>query len=278
MGMASENGDRKKLGLIAGMGLLPSIIAADARSKGFMIFTAALKGLADGTEREYSDSSEVINAGRLGSFFGFFKKHGVKEVLFAGKVPKLSLYDGTVVPDLRALGVLAKLPDRGDDTIMDTVVAEFGKEGISFLDMRDFCGDLLTPVGKLTAKGPSRDEKRDIEFGFRMAKAIGALDIGQTVVVKDLTVMSVEAIEGTDEAIRRGGGLAGRGAVVVKVSRPGQDMRYDVPVVGPETLDAMAAVGARVLAVEAGKSIVIERESFIRKASYAGITVVGVGG
>jgi DUF1009 family protein len=278
MGEPAGSGDKKKIGIIAGKGQLPAIIAADARSKGFHIYTAALKGLTEGTEREYSEESEVLNAGKLGSFFKFFKGHGVTEVLFAGKVPKTSLYDGTVIPDLRAVGVLTKLADRGDDTIMNTIVSEFKKEGIDFLDMRNFCSDLLTPEGALTKKGPSRKEKGDMEFGFRMAKEIGSLDIGQTVVVKDLAVMSVEAIEGTDEAIRRGGELSGGGAVVVKVSRPGQDMRFDVPVVGLDTLKVMEEVGARVLAVEAGKSILLGRGEFIERAEGAGITVAGVAG
>jgi len=171
---------------------------------------------------------------------------------------------------------LAGLRSRQDDTIINTVAQEFHNDGITLLDMRDFCRGMLIPEGVLTRKGPSRVEIKDIEFGFRMAKGIGDLDIGQTVVVKAQAVMAVEAIEGTDEAIRRGGTLAGGGAVVVKVARPKQDMRFDVPVIGMKTLESMHAVGARVLAAEAGQSILMDRENFLALAKEYGITVVGV--
>lgn len=269
---------QKSIGLIAGQGMLPRIIARDAQARGYRVVVAALEGLSDGTVVEYSNQSSTFNAGKVGSVLNYFRELGVSEAVFAGKIPKAMLYNGTVRPDFRAMGLLMKLVDQRDDTLIDTVVAEFEKEGINFLDMKDFCSDLLTPLGKLTRKGPSRAEKRDIEFGFKMAKEIGSLDIGQTVVVKDRAVMAVEAIEGTDEAIMRGGTLAGEGAVVVKVSRPGQDMRFDVPVVGPDTLSAMVRSNVRVLALEAGKSIFLEREAFVSGAEEAGITIVGVEG
>ncbi len=266
------------IGLIAGQGMLPRIIATDARARGYRVVVAALKGLSDGTEGEYSDLTQSFNAGKIGAVLSYFRDNGVSEAVFAGKIPKALLYNGTIRPDFRALGLLMKLVDQRDDTLIDSIVLEFEKEGISFLHMKDFCADLLTPLGKLTKKGPSRSEKRDMEFGFKMAKEIGSLGIGQTVVVKDRDVMAVEAIEGTDEAIKRGGLLADGGAVVVKVSRPGQDMRFDVPVVGPDTLEVMISSRVRVLALEAGKSIFLERESFISGAEEAGITVIGVEG
>ncbi|MCK4910362.1 MAG: UDP-2,3-diacylglucosamine diphosphatase LpxI [Thermodesulfovibrionales bacterium] len=278
MGEPAGQESSRSIGLIAGQGMLPRIIATDARARGYRVVVAALKGLSDGTEGEYSDHTRSFNAGKIGAVMSYFRDNGVSEAVFAGKIPKALLYDGTIRPDFRALGLLLKLVDQRDDTLIAKIVAEFAKEGISFLHMKDFCSDLLTPPGKLTKKGPSRAEKRDIEFGFKMAKEIGSLGIGQTVVVKDRDVMAVEAIEGTDEAIRRGGLLAGGGAVVVKVSRPGQDMRFDVPVVGPDTLGVMVQSKVRVLALEAGKSIFLERESFISGAEEAGITVIGVEG
>ncbi len=257
---------------------MPRIIATDAQAKGYRVVIAALEGLSDGTEGEYSDQARSFNAGKISAVMSYFRDNGVSEAVFAGKIPKAILYNGKLRPDFRALGLLMKLVDQRDDTLIDSVVTEFDKEGISFLYMKDFCSDLLTPLGKLTRKGPSRAEKRDIEFGFKMAKEIGALGIGQTVVVKDRDIMAVEAIEGTDEAILRGGLLAGEGAVVVKVSRPGQDMRFDVPVVGPDTLSVMVRSKVRVLALEAAHSIFLDREAFISGAEEAGITVVGVKG
>ncbi len=268
----------KSIGLIAGQGMLPRIIAEDARKNGYRVVAVALSGLADGSEKDYAHVLKRINAGKVNSVLGFLRDNGVTEAVFAGKVPKSMLYDGTVIPDFRALGLLKKIVDQRDDTIIDTIVSEFEREGIKFLDMKEFCSDLLTPEGKLTKRGPSRSESRDIEFGFKMAKEVGRLDIGQTVVVKDRAVMAVEAIEGTDEAIKRGGALAKEGAVVVKVSRPGQDMRFDVPVVGPDTLEALVQAKVRVLALEAHKSIFLERDAFISGAEEAGISIIGMAG
>lgn len=266
------------LGLIAGSGVLPSLVSWNAREKGYRVVTAAIESLADPSISEQADLAGWFNAGKLGSIIRFFRENGVEEAVMAGKIPKGILYTGKVRPDLKAVGMLMKLRDRKDDSIILAVEREFKKEGIRFLDMKDFLSGFLTPEGRLTRKGPDRRERKDIEFGFSLAKEIGALDIGQTVVVKERAVMAVEAIEGTDEAIRRGGRLAGGGAVVVKVSRPGQDMRFDVPVVGLDTLDAMLEAGAGTLALEAGKSLFVDRGEFIRRADGAGISVVGVRG
>jgi DUF1009 family protein len=266
------------LGLLAGSGSLPEIIARNAKAQGYQVVAVALESLTDPSVQEYADALEWFNPGKLGSMINFLKQSGVRKAVTGGKLSKELFFGGRIKPDLRAIGVFMKLRDQRDDTIIRAIEEEFEKDGISFLDMKDFCSELLTPEGTLTARGPDTHEKGDIEFGFRMAKEIGSLDIGQTVVVKDRAVMAVEAIEGTDEAIRRGGTLAGRGAVVVKVSRPGQDMRTDIPVVGFQTLSVMEEVGARVLALEAGKSMVLDREEFRRKADAAGIAVVGVAG
>lgn len=268
----------KTVGLIIGTGEMPRAIAGDVRSRGYRIVAAALESLADPALEDHVDVMEWFNAGKVGAVIKYFKKHRIKEALMAGKVPKTLLYRGGIKPDLRAMKMFLTVRDKNDDSIIGAISREFEGEGIRFLDMRDFCSGLLTPEGALTRKGPSRDEWKDIEFGFRMAKDIGRLGIGQTVVVKDLAVMAVEAVEGTDEAIRRGGGLADFGATVVKVSRPGQDMRFDLPVVGLETLEAMIEGGISVLAVEAGKSIFLDRDEFVRRAEEARISVVGFSG
>jgi DUF1009 family protein len=264
------------LGLIAGSGVLPSLVARDARGKGYRVVAAAIESLTDPSISEHAGLAAWFNAGKVGSIIRFFRENGVEEAVMAGKIPKGLLYTGKVRPDLKAIGMLMRLRDRKDDSIILAVEREFKKEGIRFLDMKDFLSGFLTPAGRLTRKRPDKRELKDIEFGFSMAKEIGALDIGQTVVVKERAVMAVEAIEGTDEAIRRGGRLAGGGAVVVKVSRPAQDMRFDVPVVGLDTLDAMIEAGVGALALEAGKSLFVDREEFIKRADRAGISVMGV--
>src|SRR4030042_1567078 len=198
--------------------------------------------------------------------------------LIAGKVSKTLLYKSKITPDLRAVKLLFSLKDKKDDSIMLAITKELEDEGIHLLDITRFSKGILTPDGVLTKNKPTEDEWKDIAFGWKIAKEIGRLDIGQTVVVKNQAVMAVEAIEGNDEAIIRGGRVAGKGAVVVKVSKPNQDMRFDVPVVGVNTLRAMIEVHARVLSVEAKKSIIINRDKILEESQKAGIAIVGYGG
>lgn len=217
-----------------------------------------------------------MHIGKLGEVIKTLKKQGVTEAVMAGKISKTLLYRKKVRPDLRAAKLLFMLKDRGDDSIINAVAREFEKDGIKLIGISELCSALLTPDGQLTKGPPTDAEWKDIKFGFRLAKEIGRLDIGQTVVVKDLAVMAVEAIEGTDEAIKRGGGLAGGGATVIKVIRPSQDIRFDVPVVGMNTLHAMVKAHIRVLALEAHKSLFLDRGGFISRAEKAGISVIGV--
>lgn len=265
----------KTLGLISGMGELPKAIAIEARAKGYRVVAIALEPLADSSLSRYVDEIEWINVGKLGEIMDFLKKFGVKEAVMAGKVPKSLLYKSRITPDWRAVKLLFSLKDRSDDSILLAIANELEKDGITLLDTTAFSFDLLTPEGVLTEDGPTDDEWKDIAFGWRIAKEVGRLDIGQTVVVKNQAVMAIEAIEGTDEAILRGGRLAGESAVVVKVSKPAQDMRFDVPVVGLKTLKSMLEVSARVIAVEADKSILLDRDRMIKEAEGAGISIVG---
>jgi UDP-2,3-diacylglucosamine hydrolase len=265
----------KKLGLIAGSGELPMAIATEARARGYTIIAVGLDPLAEKALETAADEVKWVNVGKLGTIIDTLTKAGIKEAVMAGKVPKSLLYRSKITPDLRAVKVLFSLKDRSDDSIMLAITRELEKDGIKLLSTTDFSSRLLTPEGVLTRLSPSKEEWRDITFGWKIAKQIGRLDIGQTVVVKDKAVMAVEAIEGTDEAIRRGGKLAGDGAVVVKVSKPQQDMRFDVPVTGLDTLRAMTSVRARVLAVEAEHSILLDREKMVAEADGAGISVVG---
>lgn len=264
------------IGIISGIGDLPAIIARDARERGYRVITVALEGLASPELNNFSDEIRWINAGKLGEIISTLRNFDVKGAIMAGKVPKALLYKSGITPDLRAVKLLFSLKDRSDDSILNAITKELETEGINILDTTSFSPHLLTPEGVLTRGKPSKDEWKDVEFGWKIAKGVGSLDIGQAVVVKGKAVMAVEAIEGTDEAILRGGKLAGEGAVVVKVSKPQQDMRLDVPVIGSNTLKAMIEVKARVLAVEAHKSIIIDRERLIKEADDAGMSIVGV--
>ncbi len=275
---SGESAAPKTLGLIAGMGDLPAAVASGARKMGYRVVAIALQPPADESLRPVADDFHKINIGRFGGLISLLKKQSITEAVMAGKVPKRLLYANKagLVPDLKAVKLLFSLKNRSDDTIMKAVVAELEKNGIRFHKTTAFIKDLLAPEGVMTRLKPSRGEMRDIEFGWDIAKKIGRLDIGQTVVIRDQAVMAVEAMEGTDEAVRRGGALAGKDAVVVKVSKPRQDMRFDVPVVGSGTLASMKASGARVLAVEAGKCIIIDKENFIKEADGAGLVVTGI--
>lgn len=265
----------KKLGIIAGTGDLPKIIALEARSQGYVVSAIALDPLADRALGSFVDEIEWVNIGKFGNIIRTLKKLRIKEAVMAGKVSKSLLYEGEIIPDLRAIRFISSLKDKSDDSILRTVADEIEKEGIKLLNILSFSLDLLTPEGVLTKKPPTKHEWQDISFGWRIAKEIGRLDIGQTVVVKNQAVMAVEAIEGTDEAIRRGGKLAGKGAVIVKVSKPDQDMRFDVPVIGLDTLKAMIEVDASVLAAEVGKSIILNKDRLIEECNNTGIVLVG---
>jgi len=264
------------LGIVAGKGEMPVLMAGVAKSKGLRVITAALEGMADHDPAGYSDDHRFINIGKIGGIIKYLKSQDASSVLFAGKVLKIRIYEGKVRPDLKAIGILMKMRDNRDDSFMDPIFAAFEHEGIRVADTREFCGPMLVSEGLVAGDRPGKKEMKDVEFGFRMAKGVGALDIGQTVVVKDGNVMAVEAIEGTDEAILRGGRLSGPGSVVVKVIRPGQDPRYDLPAAGVETILAMAECGARVLALEAGAAILINREEVLTAARSAGVSILGV--
>lgn len=268
----------KRLGLIAGMGELPIAIASEAKKMGYRVAAIALQPPADESLKAFADDFHKINIGRLGGLIALLKKLSITDVIMAGKVSKELLYKNkkSLIPDMRAAKLLFSLKDRSDDTIMLAVVKELEKDGIKLHKTTTFVKNLIAHEGTLTDKKPSKGEWADIEFGWKIAKKIGKLDIGQTVVVKDKAVMAIEAIEGTDETIIRGGNLAEHGAVVVKVSKPQQDMRFDVPVVGIITLESMKKSKAKVLAIEAGKCIIIDRKKFAKEADRAGIVIVGM--
>lgn len=257
------------------MGELPRAVALNARSKGYKVFAVALEPLADESLSLYVDEIKKINVGKLGEIIETLKEHDIKEVIMAGKVPKSLLYKNSVIPDFRAMKLLFFLKNRSDDSIMLAITSEFEKDGIRLLDITDFSSNMMATEGVMTKNKPTKEEWKDIYFGWPLAKEIGRLDIGQTVVIKNQAVMAVEAIEGTDEAIKRGGKLAAGGAVIIKVSKPQQDMRFDVPTVGLSTLRSLIEVNARILALEAEKCICLDKDDLIKEADKARVSILG---
>ncbi len=266
----------KKIGLMAGWGDLPRAICIEARKMGNSIFVVGLEPLADESLREHADEIEFISVGKLGKVIKSFKKAGVKDVVLAGKVPKSLMYKSKIVPDLRAARFIMSLKDRKDDTILLALSDELGKDGLSLLETTAFTEGIMADEGVMTSVKPKKHHMKDIEFGLPIAKGIGGMDIGQSIVVKNKAVMAVEAIEGTDEAIIRGGELAGGDAVAIKVAKPGQDLRFDVPGIGKRTISSMSSAGVSVLAVEAGACIIIDKEDVLGKADELGISIVGI--
>lgn len=270
----NQKNSEKKIGLIAGSGQLPLFAAKRACEQGFRVCSCLIEGEADRGIENLSCAACWVKLGELGKVIQFFRSENVSEVLLIGKVHKVSLFSGRVRPDFEMVKALATLRDWKDDSLLGAVVSSLDKNGIRVLDSTLFFREDLLLPGVITRSKPGKEESQDIEFGWSIAKAMGGLDIGQTIVVKSKAVLAVEAIEGTDEAIRRGGKLGGSGTVVIKVSKPRQDMRFDVPVVGPTTLRVMQEVNARVLAVEAGTTILCDRREVLTLADQAGISII----
>jgi len=262
-----------QIGLIAGEGQFPFIVAQAAREQGLQVVAVAIKEETSPELSQEVDRIYWVHIGELGKLIKAFRGEGVTQAVMAGKVQKKHLFS-QIKPDLRATLLYLRLKEKNDDAILRCFGEEMKREGIELLPTTTLVSDLLAPKGVLTSRSPSRWEQKDIEFGRRMAEFIAGLDIGQTVVVKDQAVLAVEAIEGTNLAIRRGAEWGGEGSVVVKVARPEQDMRFDVPVVGKSTLEVMREVKASVLALEAGKVIIVEKEEMLGLAEEAKISVV----
>lgn len=266
----------KKIGLLAGVGRLPVEFARAASGMGFAVIAV---GVVPGVEPDLAQTAAKfyrIGAGELGQVLAVLKEEGVAEVTMLGKVTKELLFSGAIRPDARMAGLLAGLKDFSDDTIMLAIVRELAGEGIGALDQTAFIRALMPAPGVLTRREPTEAERADMEFGLAMAREIGALDIGQTVVVKDRAVMAVEAIEGTDACIARGCLLGRGGVTVAKAAKPKQDMRFDVPGVGPDTLQAMIDGKAAALVIEAGRTLLVEREKTLALADEHNITIVAM--
>jgi len=265
-----------KLGLLAGIGRLPVEFARAARGMGFTVVAIALVPEVDPELAQVTDKLYHISVGQLGAILDTLQKEGVSEVTMLGKVTKELMFTGTVEMDEKMRQLLATLTDYSDDTLMLAFVRVLAEAGIGVLDQTKFIKPLLPAPGLYTKRAPTPAEQADMEFGLKMAKAIGGLDIGQTVVVKDRAVMAVEAIEGTDACILRGGALGRGGVTVAKAAKPKQDVRFDMPAVGLDTLQTMVAAGATALVMEAGKTLLVDRDKVIEFADKHNITIVAM--
>ena len=261
--------------MIAGKGRFPFLVAQEAKQEGYRVVCCGIAKESDPTIEDVTDVYQEIKLGQLKRLRDFFKREGVSEAIMAGKIEKVRLFQGEVRPDLEMAKVLLKVRDFRDDSLLGGVARYLSSHGIELQDSTRFLKNSLPGPGVLGRRTPSPEVQADIDFGWKVAKALAALDIGQTVVVKQRAVLALEAIEGTDETIRRGGLLGRGGTTVVKVAKPNQDMRFDVPAVGLGTLEELIRAKAKALAFEAGKTLFIELETFIRKADQAGITLVG---
>ncbi len=261
-----------KLGLIAGEGKFPKLVARNAKESGRKVVAVALQGITTPDLSKYVDKLYWIYIGQLGKLIKIFAKEGITEAVMAGKTPKTLMFS-KIKPDLRAAAFFFRLKNRKDDSILKGVAEELAREGIMLQDSTTYISSMMPKEGLLTKRSPTKNELKDIQFGWEMAREMGRLDIGQCVVVKDLAVLAIEAIEGTDEAIKRGGKLGGEGSVAVKISKPNQDMRFDVPAVGIQTVKSLIEAKSSVLAVEAEKTIMFDQEEMVKLADETGISI-----
>ena len=268
-----------KLGLIAGNGRFPFLVLEAAHAQGHQVTVIATK------EEAFKDLDEAatkagaaihwISIGELGACIQLLTAAGVTHAVMAGQVKHSKIFAGGIRPDATFIGALARLAFRNTDGLIGAVAGVLRDHGIELIDSTSLLRPMLASPGVMTDRAPTKEEHEDLEFGYRMADAIAGLDIGQTIAVKHQAVVAVEAMEGTDEVIGRAGYLAGPGVRIIKVAKPNQDMRFDVPVIGLATMQAMRVAGAQALSIDAGKTLVLDGEEVFKSANEAGITIVG---
>ena len=262
------------LGIIAGNGVYPRLLADAARKAGVKkIVAAAFTGETDPALEQHVDLLEWMRVGQLNRLLTFFRAHDIHHAIMAGQIAPKNLFD--LRPDWKALMLLGTLKERNAESIFVAIGDELAKIDVELLPATTFLEESLAASGLIAGPKLSRNEEDDVDLGWRIAKEIARLDIGQTVLVRNGTVVAVEALEGTNDAIRRGGELASSGAVMVKVAKPSQDMRFDVPVIGLETIRIAAEARLRVIAVEAGKTLLLERDAIVDLANRSKISIVG---
>jgi DUF1009 family protein len=263
-----------KYGLIAGNGQFPFLVIDGARRQGAELSVVAINEETDPRiDREASDV-RWVGIGQLGRMISFFKDRGVERVMMAGQVKHVQIFSGAM-PDMRMVKMLWNLPRRNTDALIGGIAAELAKDGIELIDSTFFVGDHLAADGVMTKRRPSDLEIENIEYGLQIAREIARLDLGQTIVVRGKACVAVEAMEGTDAAIKRAGELANGKLTVVKVAKPHQDMRFDVPVVGISTIETMIAAGATCLSISAGKTLIFDRQVMLALADRHNICVIG---
>jgi DUF1009 family protein/predicted dehydrogenase len=268
-----SEGRIREVGLIAGSGQFPLLFAHAARQASVRVIAVGFDGETDPTLSKYVDEFHMLKLGQLNRLVKTFRNAGISHAAMAGAINKTRMYL-KIRPDWRAVRFISRVRNRKDDSLLRALADELESEGILIQPSTIFLPELLAPEGILTRRKPNHREKADIGFGWTLAKAIGRLDIGQCVVVKNRAVLAVEGIDGTDATIMRGGRLCREGAVIVKVSKPMQDMRFDVPAAGADTIEVMKRVNARVLVLEAGKTLLFDRERTIDAADSAGISII----
>ncbi|MBM4132448.1 MAG: LpxI family protein [Nitrospira sp.] len=269
------NGDC--IGLIAGNGRFPVIFAENVTRLGYKVSAVAHIGETAPELEQHVERIHWIKVGQFNKLIEALKEDGVRQAVMLGGISKTHVFT-TVRPDLRALAIFSRLKHWKDDDILREFAAELEREGIHIRESTFGLTGVLMEEGVQTSRQPSEKEWEDIRYGWDVAREIGLLDIGQCVVVKDRVVVAVEAVEGTDETIRRGGALAKEGAVVVKRCKPQQDLRFDLPAAGPKTIAAMQSVKASALVLEVGRSVLLDRVEMLAQAERAGIAVVGLAG
>jgi DUF1009 family protein len=261
------------LGIIAGNGVYPRLLADGARkARVDKIVAAAFTDETDPALEQHVELIEWMRVGQLGRLLKFFRSQGIRHAIMAGQIAPKNLFD--LRPDLKALMLLGKLKERNAESIFAAIADELAKIDIDLLPATTFLEDSLARSGLIAGPKLSPRQEHDVDLGWDVAKEIARLDIGQTILIKNGTIVAVEALEGTNEAIKRGGTLAREGAVMVKVSKPNQDMRFDVPVIGVETVRIAAESGVRVIAVEAGKTLLLERDTVAEFVDRSNMSLV----
>lgn len=266
----------ERIALIAGSGKFPLFLANAARANGVQVIAIAVNSESDKEIEKAASKVYWLNLGNGSKLIDILKKEKIRYAIMAGAITKTTLFRESLRFDEEAKGLLRRVIDRRDDTLLSTVANRLKDFGVELIDSTTFVKGMMPAKGILTKKRPSPEELEDVDFGYKIAKEVGGLDIGQSVVVKKKAVIAVEAIEGTDEAIKRAGRLAGERTVVVKVSKPNQDMRFDIPVVGLTTIESLKEARASVLAIEAEKVLVLEKDEVVKEADKAGISIIAV--
>jgi DUF1009 family protein len=265
-----------KYGLIAGNGRFPFLVLQGARDLGAEIVVAAIKEETAPEIEDHAPNLEWLGVGQLGRLIRFFKRQNVSHVIMAGQVKHHQIFRLNALPDLRMVRLLARLSTRNTDSLIGAVADELEREGMTLVDSTIFLEPLLAQQGLLTSRSPTKHELDDFDYGLDIAQEIARLDLGQTIAVKELAVVAIESMEGTDAVIRRAGEVThGRPFVVIKRAKPNQDMRFDVPVIGLPTIETMVGAGATAIHVTAGKTLLFDREELIALADKNGIAIVG---